>query len=48
MDNKTAIDEFNIWAQTGKDKGMEDGHASSVDRMIEILHEGYDTFDIYI
>ena len=46
MDNKTAIDEFNIWAQTGKDSGMEDGHASSVDRMVEILHERYDTKNI--
>ena len=46
MDNKTAIDEFNIWAQTGKDRGMEDGNASSVDRMVEILHERYDTKNI--
>ena len=46
MDNKTAIDEFNIWAQIGKDKGMEDGHASSVDRMVEILYERYDTKNI--
>ena len=46
MDNKTAIDEFNIWAQTGKDRGMEHGHASSVDRMVEILYERYDTKNI--
>ena len=46
MDNKTAIDEFNIWAQTGKDVGMEHGHTPSVDRMVEILHERYDVKNI--
>jgi trans-aconitate methyltransferase len=39
---KTAIDEFNDWAETGKDKGMENGHALSVDRMIKILYQRYD------
>jgi len=43
MKIKTAIDEFNAWAQMGKDRGMENGHAASVDRMIDILCDQYDT-----
>ena len=46
MKIKTAIDEFNNWAQIGKDVGMQNGHNPSVTRMIEILEERYQTNDI--
>ena len=36
MRNRSAIDVFDNWALVDKDKGMEKGHALSVDRMIEI------------
>ena len=36
MKNNTAIDVFDNWALSNKDKGMEKGHSLSVDRMIEI------------
>ena len=39
MKTKLATDLFNDWAIKGKDKGMEEGHSSSADRMIEIAHE---------
>ena len=41
MKTKTAIDEFNHWAEIGKDVGMQDGHNPSVSRMLEILDERY-------
>ena len=37
----TAIDIFNQWALSGKDKGMENGHSKSVNRMFHILIENY-------
>ena len=39
MDNRTKdiIETFDTWAVKGKDKGMEEGHASSVSRMIDIV-----------
>ena len=43
MNTKTAIDEFNHWAEIGKDVGMEEGHNPSVSRMAEILDERYET-----
>ena len=43
MKTKTAIDEFNHWAEIGKDIGMENGHNPSVSRMVEILEERYET-----
>jgi predicted TPR repeat methyltransferase len=46
MNTKTAIDEFNHWAEIGKDVGMEEGHNPSVSRMVEILGERYETQDI--
>lgn len=36
MKNKLATDVFDNWAINGKDKGMEEGHSLSVDRMVEI------------
>ena len=36
MKNKLATDVFDDWAINGKDKGMEEGHSLSVDRMVEI------------
>ena len=36
MITKTAVDLFDQWALSGKDKGMEEGHSISVKRMIEI------------
>ena len=36
MKNKIATDVFDDWAINGKDKGMEEGHSLSVDRMVEI------------
>ena len=41
MKTKTAIDEFNHWAEIGKDVGMQNGHNPSVSRMLEILDERY-------
>ena len=32
------IDTFNSWALKGKDRGMEKGHASAVNRMLEIIN----------
>ena len=34
IDMREAIDVFGEWAETGKDKGMAEGHAVSVDEMI--------------
>ena len=39
MKNNTAVDVFDDWALSGKDEGMEKGHNSSVDRMIELAKE---------
>ena len=36
MITKAAVDLFDQWALSGKDKGMEEGHSISVKRMIEI------------
>ena len=36
MKNNTAIDVFDRWALSNKDKGMEEGHNLSVERMIQI------------
>ena len=36
MENKLATDIFDQWAINGKDKGMEEGHSLSVNKMIEI------------
>ena len=36
MKNNTAIDVFDRWALCNKDKGMEEGHNLSVERMIQI------------
>ena len=36
MKNNTAIDVFDRWALSNKDRGMEEGHNLSVERMIEI------------
>ena len=32
---RKATDVFGEWARTGKDEGMEEGHASSVDEMLK-------------
>ena len=39
MKTKFATDLFNDWAINGKDRGMEEGHSPSVDRMIKIIQE---------
>ena len=39
MKIKLATDVFDDWAINGKDKGMEEGHSLSVDRMIEIAYQ---------
>ena len=39
MKVKLATDIFDNWAINGKDKGMEEGHSLSVDRMIEIAYK---------
>ena len=36
---KDAIDIFGQWAEQGKDVGMEKGHASSVDEMLDFALE---------
>ena len=36
MKNNTAIDVFDRWALSNKDKGMEKGHNLSVERMIQL------------
>ena len=41
MGIKSAIDVFDNWAHLGKDKGMEKGHAISVNRMFEILADKF-------
>ena len=35
--NKTAINLFDDWALSNRDKGMESGHSKSADRMIKII-----------
>ena len=37
ISEKVNINIFNEWAQKGKDKGMEKGHAPSVNEMLEII-----------
>ena len=37
MMKNSAIDLFDNWAKSGKDKGMEHGHAKSGERIIEIM-----------
>ena len=37
ISEKVNINIFNEWAQKGKDKGMEKGHATSVNEMLEII-----------
>ena len=37
ISEKVNINIFNEWAQKGKDKGMEKGHAASVNEMLEII-----------
>ena len=39
MKTKFATDLFDDWAINGKDRGMEEGHSPSVDRMIKIIQE---------
>ena len=39
MKTKLATDIFDHWAINGKDKGMEEGHSLSADRMIEIAYK---------
>ena len=41
MEIKSAINVFDSWAHLGKDKGMDKGHAASVDRMFEILADKF-------
>ncbi len=36
------INIFNEWAKKGKDKGMEQGHAASVNKMLEIINKRTD------
>ena len=37
MEIKSAVEVFDQWAEIGKDEGMEKGHASSVNSMVEII-----------
>ena len=37
MDQRKATDVFHEWAEKGKDKGMEKGHAASVEVMLNLL-----------
>ena len=41
MKVKSAVEVFDQWAEIGKDKGMEKGHAASVDKMFNILSNSY-------